>query len=277
MLLEAIPTCSMTRVGFEVKASKSSSHKNHASFSIMVSLSEALHFTLKLNNKAVAQYHSNDFSQAAKIYHESLLLAHNLLTCPRLQEQSSMPCRASGTTTTTLRQYECFHSSTQSPRSLSKEDGLFVYQSALVLQESPSRGPALHDVLPQASSTKLKVYCSGILFNAAILHHQVSIKTGKSVSMNRAEELYQASLQLVDKLTTANDTVVLIAVAASNNLAQIEFEKGQMMKAKERLRFLNNILHSWEDILYRIFTADEFRGMLSNTVLVNSIDASPAA
>ncbi|KAL3931860.1 MAG: hypothetical protein SGBAC_011115 [Bacillariaceae sp.] len=225
---------------------------------------QALQHTLKLNNKAVALYHSNDIPHAAKIYFQSLCLVKELLKCPKEGNMNHAPNKK-----TTLLKQECFHTATQTSRDTPMQDKLYVYQSALVLQESPSSW--------EQNVQNMNIYCAGILFNTAILHHQNSIKTGKSASVGRAEQLYQASVQLVAGLSTSNDTVVLIAVAASNNLAQIEFDKGLTMQANERLQFLADLLHSSVDETSRIFTADEFQGMLSNTLLANSIAASPAA
>ncbi|CAJ1938719.1 unnamed protein product [Cylindrotheca closterium] len=123
----------------------------------------------------------------------------------------------------------------------------------------------------------MNIYCAGILFKTAILHHQKSIETGISASMHRAEQLYQASLQLIVGLPRSNDTVTLIALAATNNLAQIEFEKGLVMQASERLRFLVHLLCSLESTAGRVVTVDEFHGMLSNTLLANGVSSSPAA
>ncbi|CAJ1965963.1 unnamed protein product [Cylindrotheca closterium] len=123
----------------------------------------------------------------------------------------------------------------------------------------------------------MNIYCAGILFNTAILHHQKSIKTGISAYMHRAEQLYQASLQLIVGLPRSNDTLTLIAFAVSNNLAQIEFEKGLVMQASERLRFLVHLFCSLENTAGRVFAVDGFHGMLSNTLLANGMSSSPAA
>ncbi|CAJ1938721.1 unnamed protein product [Cylindrotheca closterium] len=147
----------------------------------------------------------------------------------------------------------------------------FVYQSALVLQEAPSFVGAEHRV------QSMNMYCAGILFNTAILHHQKSIKTGISASMHRAEQLYQTSLQIIVGLPRSNDTVTLIALAATNNLAQIEFENGLVVQASERLRFLVHLLCSLENTAGRVFAVDEFYGVLSNTLLANGVSLSPAA
>ncbi|CAJ1931297.1 unnamed protein product [Cylindrotheca closterium] len=232
----------------------------------MMSLQE----TLNLNNKAVALYHSNDIGGAAKTYYASLCLAKELLqsTAP-LQE--SVNHRAPTPFATTLPQHECFHTSTEVSSSIPMQEKFFVYQSALVLQEAPSFVGVEHRV------QSMNIYCAGILFNTAILHHQKSIKTGISAFMHRAEQLYQASLQLIVGLPRSNDTVALIAFAATNNLAQIEFEKGLVMQASERLRFLVHLLRSSENTAARVFAVDEFHGMLSNTLLANGVSSSPAA
>jgi len=197
-------------------------------------------------------------------------LVKELLKCPP-PTQESMNSAPTTIATTTLPQHECFHTSTETSSSIFPvQEKFFVYQSALVLQEVPSFC-AEHRV------QSMNIYCAGILFNTAILHHQNSIRTGKSASMHRAEQLYQASLQLIMGLPKSNDTVFIIALAATNNLAQIELDKGMVMQASESLRFLIHLLYSSEHAARRIFAVDEFYGMLSNTVLANGMSASPAA
>ncbi|CAJ1965964.1 unnamed protein product [Cylindrotheca closterium] len=208
---------------------------------------------------------------AAKAYYESLCLAKELLTCTAPSRQGSgVNYQTPAPLATTLPQHECFHTSAEIPSTLPMREKFFVYQNALVLQEAPSFG-AEHRV------QSMNIYCAGILFNTAILHHQKSIKTGISASMHRAEQLYQASLQLIVGLPRSNDTVALIAFAATNNLAQIEFEKGLVMQASERLRFLVHLFCSLENTAGRVFAVDECHGLLSNTLLANGMSSSPAA
>ncbi|CAJ1947957.1 unnamed protein product [Cylindrotheca closterium] len=227
----------------------------------------SLQDTLQLNNQAVVLHHSDNLAQAAKAYHESLSFFKRLLKECYHHNQ--------GIALSTVTQYECFHTAapTNAQRDVStqSDDEPFVYQSALILQETQSY---LHN------TQAMTIYCAGVVFNTAILHHRQAIKTGSSASLDRAAKLYEASLQLVlgqHIPAGSNSTVSLIAMAASNNLAQIELEKGLVCQACRRLQFLKILIQSLQHIVTRIFTMDEFQGMLSNTLSAESVTASPAA
>ncbi|CAJ1947953.1 unnamed protein product [Cylindrotheca closterium] len=126
---------------------------------------------------------------------------------------------------------------------------------------------------------KIAIYCAGVVFNTAVLHHQQAIKTGNSASLDRAAKLYEASLHLVGQHVHAdcNNTVSLIAMAASNNLAQIELEKGLVEQACSRLQVLQTVIQSLRPVIIQILTMSEFQGMLSNILLAEGVTTSPAA
>ncbi|KAL3935769.1 MAG: hypothetical protein SGBAC_008782 [Bacillariaceae sp.] len=225
----------------------------------MISLQDAL----KLNNQAVALYHSNDLLEAAKTFYASLSVVNVLLKGSTLDDYELAA--------DTPPQNECIHyaSAPQASGATATRNDLFVYQSALVLPESP---------LPLQETQGMTFYCAVILFNTAVLHHQEGMRTGSSVSMDRATKLYQASLHLVWKIDPAtNNTLSLIILAAWNNLVQIEFEYGLVNQAGTRLQVLKTLLQSLKDILPQVFTVDEFEGMLLNTLSAEGVNASTAA
>ncbi|CAJ1947841.1 unnamed protein product [Cylindrotheca closterium] len=237
----------------------------------MISLQD----TLKLNNQAVELYHSDDFAQAAKAYYKSLcsmnkilkgcydhadvmVLAANSTSAP---QQECLHCTSFNTTTT----HHHHHQHQEEP---------FLYQRPIVLQESAGASESL------CTMQAMTIYCSGVLLNTAILHHQEAILTGSSASVDRAAKLYEASLHLVGKFhvySGSNKTVSLIVMAASNNLAQIELQKGILDQACKRLQVLKSLIRSLQNVIPHIFTREEFGGMLSNSLSAESVIASPAA
>ena len=146
----------------------------------------------------------------------------------------------------------------------------FVYQGALIFQESsPSSFQSMN---------AMTIYCAGILFNTAILHHQEAIRTGQSAPLERAAQLYEATLHIVGKLRLeSNSTIALIAVAATNNMAQIELAKGMLLQGSKRLQVLKSLIHQLHHIVAEMFTQDEFHNLLSNTLSASGIVASAAA
>ncbi|CAJ1947955.1 unnamed protein product [Cylindrotheca closterium] len=135
-----------------------------------------------------------------------------------------------------------------------------------MFQETPS---SFQDVIPE----KMAIYCAGVVFNTAI-------KTGTSANLDRrAAMLYETSLQLIGQHVDAysNNTASLIAMAASNNLAQIELEKGLVEQACKRLQALKFPMQSLRSVVPHIFTVHEFQCMLSNTLSTEGVTVSPAA
>ncbi|CAJ1947839.1 unnamed protein product [Cylindrotheca closterium] len=236
----------------------------------------SLRDTLKLNNQAAALFHSENFPQAEIAYNESLCFFKIILEESHYQDVGMA-------STASLPQHECLHSMSAHKsrcKISSHHGGSFVYQSPLILNELPSS--SLHPTSRSTSVQAMIIYCAAVVFNTAILHHQESIKTGSSVCLDRAAELYEASIRLVGKFPTtvasSNKTISLIAMAASNNLAQIEFQKGLLDQACKRLQVLKHLMtQSLRHVVPYIFTIDEFEGMLSNTLSAKGVIASPAA
>lgn len=246
----------------------SSPHFSKPPMTNMVSLKA----TLILNNRGVELFQSNCIPEAVSSYRQSLCIVRELLQCPR--SSSETIAADFGASSTHLPRQESFHSitphATHGGSTRAMNDELFLYQSPLILQESAS--------FSQNVDQSIQIYCAAILFNTAILQHHTGIRTGNSDFLKRAQQLYQSSLQLVVGLNNSNDTVTLLAVANCNNLALIDLEKGLLMEAGERLRFLANILQTTaQSKILRIFNMDEFQGMLSNTLLRNGMISSPAA
>lgn len=244
----------------------------------------SLHDALKLNNQAVALYRSNDLNRAAKAYYHSLCSLNRLLKkCYYDCDHCSSEHDGNAITISSLPQHECLHSFAPLSRyqepdtSISNnDDEPFVYQGALMaLRESPSS--LQHDTL-----AIMTIYSAGILFNTAILHHQHAMTTGKSLSLDRASQLYEASLHLMGQLlccakNSTTTTVSLIVIAASNNLAQIELSKGLLRQGCIRVRALKSLIHSSRHLVSEIFTSDERQGLLSNTISAYGMIASAAA
>ena len=80
-------------------------------------------------------------------------------------------------------------------------------------------------------------------------------------------------------LFLANKTTLLIVIAATNNMTQIELENGMIREAAIRLKFLASFLleSSGHIDLGEIFTDTEVHMILSNIMLANGLKASPAA
>mmetsp|Transcript_12106 Transcript_12106/g.28935 ORF Transcript_12106/g.28935 Transcript_12106/m.28935 type:complete len:184 (+) Transcript_12106:236-787(+) len=143
---------------------------------------------------------------------------------------------------------------------------LFLYLNALVLEETADCHPST-----------LAIYCSVTLFNTAILYHMEGMATGRMRFMDQAHQMYQASLHFLNGLDPWNDTVLLVNLAANNNLAHIELEKGMVDSANRRLGHTFEILQYAKSRTLGIVSGSELHGFLLNSSLQGKIFSAAAA
>jgi hypothetical protein len=154
-------------------------------------------------------------------------------------------------------------------------DDFFLFQRALFLN-----APRATDASsPQEIFKALPILGSVVLFNSAILYHKNATLTAESSSLDKAQQLYKASLQFATSQGATNPTDWLITIAASNNLAQIACEKGMIEEANERLDDLCFLLSRGgsRERLHCIFSVEEIQGFLSNAAMAGGFKSSPAA
>ena len=146
-------------------------------------------------------------------------------------------------------------------------DDMFLYFHALTLE-------APNDLFPATLNT----YSAVILFNLAILHHMEGIAQGRMMLMDKAHQMYQASLKLLSQQDLShNDTVLLLHLAANNNLSQIELEKGMVDAANARLAYTFAVLQAAKSRAVSIFPGTQLRGFLLNSSLQGKIASAAAA
>lgn len=221
------------------------------------------HETLRLNNEAVVLFNANEISQASRQYLKSLSIARRLMT-----RIPSSPTKESESIDNLIGHFHVPSSVSSSHHQNSSNGRYFIYPHALVFHEA------------NATTTEtLTVYCAGLLFSNALLHHQFALVNGRSRSMFKAEQLYEASLQLLSglELSPFNATAVVIAIAATNNLAQIQLEKGMLPEASQKFRFIVSMFHWVGMAQCEMFTTGEVQGFLANSLMAGGLAASPAA
>lgn len=211
-----------------------------------------------LNNQGVASLERNAHGEAVLQFVECLLIGKELSkTMPQFCDVSvpedSLRCCGSSI--------------------LSKgctEDNLFLYQSPLLLSEKCC----------STNQTAIRVYTSVVVFNLALLHHHLGAITGKTRSLAKAEQLYKTSIEILSELNplTYHETTLLIVMAANNNLAQIDLERGMVLTVNGRFRYMSRILHECSAKYWDAFDSFELDGVLSNILLLGCCwAASPAA
>lgn len=226
--------------------------------------------TLLLNNEAATLFQSNQcLSQAADAYHKSLcnvrsLLRHKTIMDPALRPNEQLCCHFSMPTS-------------QAPSTSYLKSNFYIFQRALFLNfgQTTPYYPQQH----QEQIQSLPIYGAVVLFNTAILYHKNATLTGESINLDKAEQLYKASLQFATAQGATNPTLWLIAIAASNNLSHIAYEKGMIADVNDWLNDMSFLVSRGGSIekLQSIFTVDEIQGFLSNSAMAGGFKSSPAA
>ncbi|CAJ1937698.1 unnamed protein product [Cylindrotheca closterium] len=233
--------------------------------------------TLLLNNEAATLFHSNQcLSRAADAYQKSLCNVQSLLRGHHHTALMDPPLHS-----TLVSPERCSHYSFPNASSMTPSparDNFYLFQRALYLN-APSAADVSSPSSPQAICQALPILGSVVLFNSAILYHKNAVLTGESFSLDKAQQLYKASLQFATSQGATNPTDWLITIAASNNLAQIAYEKGLIDEVNERLDDLSFLMSRGGSLerLQGIFTVAEIEGFLSNAAMTGGFKSSPAA
>lgn len=237
--------------------------------------------TLQLNNDGVAYFTSNDSAAAAEHLGRSLHFAAGLVrdsegisdgfaeSCKNHPDQ----CVVGRPIVTPIYGGKSVVSST----ARWMQDRLFVYQNPLVLtQQLRPDGDSCDN---RDSHRSLCTHAAAICYNLALLYHHDGMANRSNRSTTKAGKLYGACIAILSDSNLAhwNESTLLIAIAASNNLAVIEFERGMLDNVTNRLRHLSMLLRESEHVNLHMLATDELHNFLSNILLGNGLTAAPAA
>mmetsp|Transcript_5912 Transcript_5912/g.14020 ORF Transcript_5912/g.14020 Transcript_5912/m.14020 type:complete len:230 (-) Transcript_5912:68-757(-) len=229
----------------------------------MISLNE----TLRLNNEGVALFNADEPSRAAEKLHSSLMGARSLIHRQGIN---------SGNPTDEKCLLQCYEESRKHASCSKDGNGYFLFLRALVFRE-----PEPQASTDEASTQALSVCCAGILFNLAVLHHKYWLKDGSSAYLDDAAVFYRTVLQIIKGnnvgLQQRNPTLLLLAYATHNNLAQIELEKGMVQRVNQRLHYMTGFLHTTKSTLLLTLSEREVEGLLSNVLSAGCLNTAPAA
>ncbi|KAL3934075.1 MAG: hypothetical protein SGBAC_010123 [Bacillariaceae sp.] len=214
--------------------------------------------TLELNNAAVLLFHAQDYDKATSKFHQALFLMQDTMqsppATPNMMPES--PLKAA------------YHHLTISHDSyIETPESMFLYLRPLAMQE-------IGDPQPAAA---IAVFCCVILFNSAVLFHQKGIIHHKMHMIDRAQKLYDGCLFLLEGQDLSNDMTFLVAVAASNNMAQIELEKGMVCSVNDRLRTMGGLIRGSRKRVREMFSSREIEGFFLNVALGGRQLSAPSA
>jgi hypothetical protein len=223
----------------------------------------------KFNNDAVSVVMNNHHPIAVEKLHEALLHMRGSMSMSGAFPQhlsTPMMSRPKSARSRAARHHSIVHHHVTQGNS--GRGDMFLYLNGLVLDDTTTTG--------QCPST-FAIYCAVTLFNVAILYHMDGLAKGRMRLMDKAHQMYQASLHFLNGLDLENDTVFLVNLANHNNMAQIELEKGMVDAPNRRLTHSFELLQSIKSRALEILSDSELRGFLTNSSLQGKISSAAAA
>ncbi|CAJ1937696.1 unnamed protein product [Cylindrotheca closterium] len=216
----------------------------------------------KFNNEAVALVMNNRHPRAIQKFHEALVQMRGVMRA--FPKDLSAPSYVASRPKTAPRHHVVILPSQADHQS--KREDMFLYLNPILLDEPTNLHPST-----------LALYCAVTLFNVAILYHIEGVAKGRMRFLDKAQQMYQASLHFLNGQGLWNDTVFLLSLAAHNNLAHIELEKGTVEASNGHLGHAFELLQSIKERALDILSDSELHGFLLNSSLQGRISSAAAA
>jgi hypothetical protein len=96
------------------------------------------------------------------------------------------------------------------------------------------------------NESHVNFYAAAVVFNVALAYHRHGQK-GDVASMVKAQKLYSTALRLIDGNDCMDRTVVIVKLAAINNLSQIHFDFGNYELAHQGADHISSLIYVYDD------------------------------
>ena len=226
----------------------------------------SLEQAIQLNNDGLEHALKGDDDRAIASFSRSLCMFKQLISSDCEGDQESSPLSSSTRGTVQL------HESSYALPQL-RDSGFFLFNRAIRL--APRR---------DCRAENNHIYCSVIILNLAVLHHQIALQS--ECSARRADALRRAE-RFYDMVTTilANDefanvsqpTGLLARLAALNNLAYIRMEKGEFGASGHCFQMMAWLVNFTQVDHSKLFNEEDLEGMMLNVLMANRQSVAPAA
>jgi hypothetical protein len=220
-----------------------------------------------LNNEGLTHALNGDDDRAIASFSRSLCMFKQLISsdCEGNQQQQqdsqSLPPR-------TLQ----LHSSSY-PLPQLRNSGFFLFNRAISLAPTGECRPEDNHI-----------YCSVIILNLAVLHHQIALQSAcsarRSDALRRAERFYDMVTTILANDEFANvsqPTGLLARLAALNNLAYIRMEKGEFGASGHCFQMMAWLVNFTQVDQSKLFNEEDLEGMMLNVLMANRQSVAPAA
>lgn len=228
----------------------------------------SLEQAIQLNNEGLTHALNGDDDRAISSFSRALCMFKQLISSSHCEgEQDSQSHRP-----TLPRKPVQLHASSYALPQL-RDSGFFLFNRAISLAPSGDfRAEDNH------------IYCSVIILNLAVLHHQIALQSGCSArradALRRAERFYDmvATILANDEFANVSQPTGLLArLAALNNLAYIRMEKGEFGASGHCFQMMAWLVNFTQVDQSKLFNDDDLEGMMLNVLMANRQSVAPAA
>ena len=219
---------------------------------------------IRLNNDGIAHALNGDDDHAIACFSRSLCMFKQLIT---EDDGDHVMSDSSARLLPTL-----LHSTSHALPQL-RDSGFFLFNRVISLANTKSIRPEDNHI-----------YCSIIILNLAVLHHQTAIR-GDSArrrveALRKAERFYDMVASILANEHYANSyqpSGVLTRLAALNNLAYLRMEKGDFGTSFQHFQMLAWLVNLTQVDQSSLFHEQDLEGMMLNVLMANRQSVAPAA
>jgi hypothetical protein len=232
---------------------------------------EAINSAIRLNNEGVSLLVAGDDQAAAVALSRALSLVKGLLSMtPSCDLRGSLPASFGSSNDNTLSSCSstmevCEHHSRKPLPCLQDISNFFIYNHTMSIS---SDSPLTNEMLP--------IYSACAILNLALAYHRRGKQAHSIPCMLKAEKMYATIEKLLKNGMNNNATATVLRIAATNNLSQIRFQRGEYERAREGIEFLAYLIRDVGSVR-ALLSDEELNGLLCNVVLFTRPDSAAAA
>jgi hypothetical protein len=181
------------------------------------------------------------------------------------------PCSSTSTSTSAGAGMEACGGGTNEVRIHSRkplpslQDGdFFIYNHTISIA---SESPLTNDMLP--------LYSACVILNMALAYHRRGKQAHSIPCLLKAEKMYATIEKLLNGVNN-NAAAEVLRIAATNNLSQIRYHKGDYAQAREDVEYLAYLIRDVGSVR-TLLSDEELNGLLCNVLLFTPPDFAAAA
>jgi hypothetical protein len=236
---------------------------------------DAIHSAIRMNNEGVALLVAGDDQAAALALSNALSFVKGLFSsltrpCDHLEGPLLAPfgstyvskLSACSSTMEVCGNSMRVHSMTSLP--CLQDVNFFICNHAMSIS---SDSPLTEEMLP--------IYSACVILNLGLAYHRRGRQAHSTRCMLKAEKMY-ATIEKLLRGINDNATAKILRIAATNNLSQIRYQRGEYERAREDIIYLAHLIQDVASVR-ALLGDEELNGLLCNVFLFTPPDFAAAA